>query len=82
MTGGTGDRSLETNCSANCFDSPAVIGDLATEQSLTDSDIEMIVRTGIATYGSFASMKLSSSKNRFEALNSGGRGDFVKVLGE
>lgn len=40
-----------------------------------------IDRSGVAAYGSF-SMKASSSKNRHEALSSGGRGDFVKVLGE
>jgi len=38
--------------------------------------------SNVATYGSFASMKVSSSKNKLEARNSGGRGDFVKVLGE
>jgi hypothetical protein len=42
----------------------------------------MIDRREVATYGSFTSMKVSSSKNRLEALNSSGRGDFVKVVGE
>jgi hypothetical protein len=44
-------------------------------------EYRMIVGSEVATYGS-SSMKVSSSKNRLDALNSGGRGDFVKVLGE